>query len=72
MFDSEGSGPPVTILVTEGRWDAVDEPTERNAWLVRVLKEMGGISDSVPQGTYHFNVERNENQMIATLEPAPK
>lgn len=72
MFDDNGSGPPLTVLVTESRWDAVDEPTERNIWLTKMLKELGGINYTVPPGTYNFNIERVENQMIATLEPAPR
>ena len=70
MFDENGSGPSVQILVTTERWDAVDAPTERNIWLVQVLTAMGGVSDTTPPGVYQFNVEKVGDQMIATLEPA--
>ena len=62
--------PPLTVLVTEGRWDAVDAPTTRNIWLVQVLKAQGGINETVPPGTYHYNVKRKGLKLIASLYPA--
>lgn len=62
--------PPVTILVTEGRWDAVDSPTPRNVMLVETLTLMGGINESVSPGTYLFNVKKIDGQFVATLDPA--
>ena len=61
---------PVTILVTEGRWDAIDSPTPRNIALVRVLTNMGGINESVAPGTYYFNVKEVDGKWIASLDPA--
>lgn len=63
--------PPVTVLVTEGRWDAVDLTTDRNFMLTQKLKEIGGIAASVPPGTYHFNmIESEDGTVIFTLDPA--
>lgn len=61
---------PLTVLVTEGRWDVVDSPTPRNIMLTRVLTEMGGVNESVPPGTYYFNVKEVNGQKIASLYPA--
>lgn len=61
---------PVTVLVTEGRWDVVDSPTPRNIMLTRVLTAMGGINESVAPGTYYFNVKDVDGKWTATLYPA--
>lgn len=61
---------PLTVLVTEGRWDAVDAPTPRNIALVKMLQNMGGINESVTLGTYYFNVKEVDGQTIASLYPA--
>lgn len=61
---------PLTVLVTDGRWDAIDELTPRNLMLTQMLKNQGGIAASVPAGTYHFNVKLVADEWIATLEPA--
>lgn len=61
---------PVTVIVTEDRYDIIDEPTLRNQYLARVLMEMGGVNESVPPGTYKFNVVPGDNGMIVTLTSA--
>lgn len=61
---------PLTILVTEGRWDAIDSPTPRNIMLTRVLTNMGGINESVAPGTYYLNVKEVDGQTVASLYPA--
>lgn len=71
MFDpTDPDNTPITVLVTEGRWDVVDDPTPRNIELTRMLTDMGGVSDTVPPGTYKFNVLEINGQMIASLDPA--
>lgn len=67
---SDPNQPPLTVLVTEGRWDAVDAPTPCNLWLVQVLQAQGGINESVPQGTYHYNVTKVDGLLVASLYPA--
>lgn len=62
--------PPLTVIVTSERWDAVDAPTPRNIWLTQVLQQMGGVNESVAPGTYHFNVKRKGLKMVASLDPA--
>lgn len=62
--------PPLTVIVTEGRWDAIDSLTSRNIMLTRILTEMGGVNESVPPGTYHFNVKLENGEWTATLNPA--
>lgn len=61
---------PLTVVVTPGRWDAIDVLTPRNLMLTQMLKNQGGIADSVPPGTYHFNVKLVADEWLATLEPA--
>lgn len=61
---------PLTILVTDGRWDAFDEPSLRNTLLVEVLTQIGGVSDTVAPGTYLFNVKDVDGKFVATLDPA--
>lgn len=63
---------PITVLVSNGQYNVFDEPTPRNLELFKILREMGGISDTVKNGTYHFNVVKDETtgQHIATLNPA--
>lgn len=62
---------PVTVVVTDTRWDAIGEPTQRNMWLTNMLSAMGGVNESVSPGTYHFNVLDVDGVWIATLTPAP-
>lgn len=62
----------ITVVVTEGRWDVFDEPTPRKKLLTQILTNMGGVSDTVAPGTYHFNVKSVAGQWIASLKPAPQ
>ena len=48
---------PILIVVANGRWDAYGPITLRTQELTRILTEIGGVSDSVPEGNYHFNVK---------------
>ena len=48
--------PVLTIVVTNDRWNAFGDDTPANRNLIEILKAQGGISDSVPPGTYHFTI----------------
>ncbi len=63
---------PITVLVTEGRWDVIDTTTVRNFELTKILTEMGGVTDGTPLGTYYFNVVAHPESGLhyATLIPA--
>lgn len=60
---------PITVVVKDGRWNAFGPLTHRSQFLHATLNEMGGVSDSVPDGTYHFNVKRVGMTFIASLTP---
>ena len=65
MFDKT----PLHIVESENRWDAFGVPSSwRQWWLFATLKSMGGISETVPPGNYHFNVERRGFNQFATLD----
>lgn len=66
MFDKT----PLHIVVSENRWDAFGVPSSwRQWWLFATLKSNGGISDTVPPGNYHYNVERRGFKLLVTLDP---
>ena len=49
---------PLTIVVKGDRWDALGTPGSiYHQKLYTLLVKMGGINESVTDGTYHFNVE---------------
>lgn len=60
---------PILIVVANGRWDAFGDVTPRNQELTKILTEMGGVSDSVPEGKYHFNVKKIGPRHLASLKP---
>jgi hypothetical protein len=62
--------PPLTVVVSDGQWAALGEPTPRNIWLTKMLTLQGGVNESVSNGTYHYNVKRSGLKHIATLLPA--
>lgn len=62
---------PVTVLVTEGRYDIVDAPTPRNHYLAQLLMSMGGVNETVPLGTYKFNaIPGPLGTIVTSLNPA--
>jgi len=65
-------GDPLTVLVTDGRYDIIDISTPRNIMLAQILQGMGGVADTVPPGTYHFNVKSVDGEWRASLELAPQ
>ena len=60
---------PIEVVVTEDRYECYGPPTNRSIMLTAVLKKMGGVSDTVPPGTYQFNVRRNGFKIVASLDP---
>lgn len=65
-------GPPIIIYVYDDKWEAGsirNPPTKRDLALFEVIKDMGGISNTVRQGTYHFNLERKRLRLRLTLLP---
>lgn len=73
MDFSISSEDPILVVVTEDRWEAFSlksEATEHDKVLCAVLKSMGGISESVAPGRYHFNaVDMNSETRVVSLEP---
>lgn len=65
---------PLTVIVTENRWDALGDPSSvRDNWLCWLIKKEGGISETVPPGTYHYTARVNwRGQLISDLRQAPK
>ncbi len=72
MADQE-LGAPILVVVAGGRYECYAEGTPRDLELIRILQEdLGGVSDTVPDGSYHFNVEIIEGtQAYASLDPVP-
>lgn len=62
---------PLLVIVHNGRYDIVGAPTFRNIWLANFLKKLGGVSDTVAEGYYDFDVKVQliPFRYIATLEP---
>lgn len=49
---------PLTVVVKGDRWDALGTPGSiYHQKLYTLLAKIGGINESVEDGTYHFNVE---------------
>jgi len=64
---------PIVIVVRDNAWHAYsrhDPVTDRDRRLFTILESMGGISESVEPGGYHFNaVELDETCTLVELEP---
>jgi hypothetical protein len=58
---------PVYVVVTDNRYDILGPLTRRSARLVSIIKNAGGVSDSVEMGVYEFNVRRKGLKQIASL-----
>lgn len=62
---------PVKIRVTVyGRYVMLDPPTIRNAYLMAILKDEGGINASVDPGDYYFNVLKKPSGVVLNLTRA--
>lgn len=60
---------PITVVVKNGRWDAFGPTTPRSQYLIAILNQQGGVSDSVAEGTYHYNVKTIGLTLVASLTP---
>jgi len=48
---------PLVVVVKGDRWDALGDPNSRyHRKLYTLLVKLGGIDESVEDGTYHFNI----------------
>ena len=62
---------PLLVEVTSSEWFSYGDPTSlRHARLHAYLTRMGGINETVPPGTYHFNASRRGFKLYMTLDPA--
>lgn len=62
---------PLIVQVTGGRYDCfAKSSTPKGTYLLGFLQGMGGINESVEDGTYHFNVEEVNGMLVASLELA--
>lgn len=60
---------PIIVVVKDGRWNAYGPVTPRSQELYAILAGMGGVNESVTDGTYHFNVKKVGLENIASLTP---
>lgn len=63
---------PILVIVENGDWDALSfrpVPTPRDLSLCDVLKELGGVSDTVEEGLYRFNIQVVEADFAISLTP---
>ena len=60
---------PILVVVDRDRYQCYGAETPRSHELTKILKEMGGISDTVPAGRYNFNVTMIGDTPYATLFP---
>lgn len=61
----------LTIVVSDGRWDAFAEMpiTFRHTVLLKYIERKGGINESVADGTYTFRLYRRGLSIIQSLLP---
>ena len=63
---------PIVVEVANGRYDCFaynTPPTQRDKNLFAFLAGMGGVSDSVADGRYHFNADFSLFGTVVTLDP---
>ena len=63
---------PIVVEVANGRYDCFaynTPPTQRDKNLFAFLDGMGGVSDSVTDGRYHFNIEFGLLGVKVSLDP---
>ncbi len=59
MSDVVEDHAPILVVVENGHWECIARtlpPTDREQWLFIVLKELGGVDETSPEGSYYFNV----------------
>lgn len=63
------------VVVSNDRYDCFGDTTTtlrflKTAYLFKLLKAQGGVSDSVEEGRYHFYLKRIGFNILVVLEPA--
>lgn len=58
---------PIVVVVKNGRFDCFGPDNLRSHYLKNWLFKLGGINESVEEGTYHFNVVRKGFRHHASL-----
>lgn len=43
---------PLFVFVHDGRWDAMGVSNFKNLVITEMIKKLGGVADSTPEGTY--------------------
>lgn len=65
---------PIIVEVKDGQWNAYGDTklnsAARNTLLFQLLEAQGGVSDTVPEGLYHFDMVRTHgNNYDLSLTP---
>lgn len=65
---------PIIVEVKDGQWNAYGDTklnsAARNTFLFQLLEAQGGVSDTVPEGLYHFDlILTNGTKMEMSLTP---
>ena len=60
---------PILVVVDRDRYQCYGAETPRSHELTKILKDLGGVSDTVSDGRYNFNVTLIEETVYATLFP---
>lgn len=60
----------IVVIVKDGRYNMFGPPTLRSAFLAKHIETTGGISDTVPDGTYHYYFSRRGFKIYSNLVPA--
>jgi len=64
--------PGILVIVTDIRYECYGfgpTLTYRDAWLMSLIKQVGGVSDSVEPGEYVFNARRKGFRVQVELNP---
>lgn len=60
---------PIVVVVKDGRFDCYGPDNARSVFLKNLLFNLGGINETVEEGTYHFNAIRRGFKLEASLTP---
>lgn len=63
------NSPVLVIVIADRRWDAFGPDTLAHRALLEMLYAMGGINESVADGTYHFTIDWTGPEPVASLTP---
>ncbi len=59
---------PLIVVVGNGRYDCYGPVTARSKFLSEQLEKLDGVSDTVVDGTYLFNMQRRGLKFYYTLD----